>query len=406
MLYDGPTRAVGSQKHIIALECLDYILQNTNSLLSLCIWDAEGTAFTDIIISHLRQIRVLHWDTTLEAFSSLLNLPPHSFEYLEELDVSWPVDLSPKFPRSVISSLHTAPNFHSIKLGSFVTPYYIPQLLCLPWAQMTNVVVHSLRLSPAVIYATLQQCSTLVSCHLSVNLDTIVPLKSALTLLYLKSLHSRVFWVGFNWAAFLEPFITPLLSEFDVLSMDGCFQALLSLVARSKCTLKKLSINTPHTPSDDSSLELFLRHVPDLADLTLSFTLSAPIIRAIGMLPLFSRGTWNIEPNGLIASLDMVDSLIPYIIFNKRPLFLNIARAGTLDFTKGIERYLASYRMYQKIVGLSIFFSGVGPTFSISRDSLDPESDDGWGFGGGEENGTNTDSGNDSGYVNSYSASP
>lgn len=126
------------------------------------------------------------------------------------------------------------------------------------------------------------------------------------------------------------------------------------------------------------------------------------------MLPLFSRGTWNIEPNGLIASLDMVDSLIPYIIFNKRPLFLNIARAGTLDFTKGIERYLASYRMYQKIVGLSIFFSGVGPTFtfSISRDSLDPESDDGWGFGGGEENGTNTDSGNDSGYVNSYSASP
>lgn len=368
------TPVLGSRQCDIAQTALCHILDNTDSLLSLSVQDTKGAIFTDIILSQLRRFRTLHWETTMKAFSSLFDLPRHSFEYLEELDICWPLDPHLEFPLSVASALCTAPRFHSMTVTSVRSPYYIPQLLCLPWEQMTKVSVYCQQVSPTFIYAALQNCPVLTSCLFIINGDVVNPRLSMITLPHLKEFHLESSTQDFEWEIFLGPFVASSLSGLTVYSRNDCLPAFASFIIRSGCSLRSLLLGTSSS-SNDAALQLLLEHTPELVNFSTPSTLSVPIIRIIGTLPLLLHGKWHVEPEGLSASLDIVNSLIPYIIFNKRFLCLTISCHADIWFP-GHDRYLASYWTYQKIERLSVSVYHVGYGGIRDSDVNEPDSED------------------------------
>lgn len=89
-------------------------------------------------------------DASCDFLGLLLNLPPHSFAFLEYFSIALLDHLSLTLSDTT-TSLETAPNLRSVVCYANST-IYIPEMFYLPWAQLTTLYVTTMALSPMVVH--------------------------------------------------------------------------------------------------------------------------------------------------------------------------------------------------------------------------------------------------------------
>lgn len=356
----GRAMALGSRSRLAIRETLNYILSNTSTAISLSANGVESQVIFDLILLHSRRFRslTLHWILP-DMLHTLLELPPYSLSSLEVLDVDWRDSRNPE-SSSTTSSLQTASSLRTVAFSSYGTTH-IPQILLLPWAQLVNLQITCMELTTTTIYATLQKCPGLISTHLSIDCNAVIPTQSPFTLHRLTKLSFTTSHTQFlNWNLFLQPLTTPALISLTISSQRIPIPTINHFLFRSGCSLQELSITARGRDTDDEGLESLLELLPKIIRIRIPWMIPAPMIRNIfrepnGILPLLTYGSWKVEPSGLAAVLVMIGSYMSHVNqHGHRPLCLSIGCYEGPGFKDVEDAYLKSYDAYKIFEGLDI----------------------------------------------------
>lgn len=342
----------------IIRQSLNYVLSNTTTPIDLTVSNDRAARISDILITHNHRFRELTIGGADAGVAfQLFDLPPTSLTNLEKLQISWVCDSHSAHLNRMRSALQTAPNLRSV---SFVcTCPFISQLPMdfLPWPQLTELIVLSIEISPEIIYTAFQRCPSLQSCQFQISNDPIIlrAQPQPITLSTLEALNLGANY-RFDWERFIHPLITPALGQLDIFAaVAPTTKPFLSLITRSNCALLSFTLKIKGKYSHGTDFEPFLQRMPSLTWLEVPWVMPATIIKRIqeGLLPQLETGIWKARPDGLSATLDLVDSLIPQIS-NHRRLSIYVSYSPGPAFTEVQDRYLASYLTYEGTEGLRL----------------------------------------------------
>jgi hypothetical protein len=141
----------------------------------------------DMILLNIHRFKALDIQhRNQEILFALMNLSKYSLQNLEQLDMYWLVT-SLQHPDIVFSSFENAPKLCRVSFASHVM-FYDPQLLLLPWEQLTEVSIKCMEISPTTIYTTLLRCQALVMCKLIISAGAMIATGSTLDLPSLETL--------------------------------------------------------------------------------------------------------------------------------------------------------------------------------------------------------------------------
>jgi hypothetical protein len=331
-------------------ESLKYLLSNTHMAFSYSAGDREVSLTWPTIGAYTHRLtNLILTETTEEILVSLLDLPPQSFERLEYLDIRWRTSYLAQTPK-ITSSLAAAPNLHFVMFAS-LDMRHTPQLLFLPWEQLTHLHMLCMELSPTTIYFFLHRLPTLLSCGFCIGLDEAVMTDNVITLENLKILNLIAGSI-LNWDNFIHPLTTPSLKHLTIEGPQIPLQPFQSLVIRSNCALEEVEFNTNDNALDDPSLESFLNNLGAVTAFHMHpcFT-AASVVRQIhkGLLPLLESGTFRVHGDGLDAFLDLVDEYIqPNPNRSKGFLSLMVKCADGPGSERAVNRYSARQEIYNR----------------------------------------------------------
>lgn len=180
---------------------MNYILSNIGMLFSLTANGGESTVISGIVESKSHTFRILRLrNLEAGAFYSILDLPPQLFKNLEALDVQLTSVGNPP-PTTTSSTLATAPNLRKVSYAG--PPAHIPQLLLLPWNQLTEISIASMELSAPIVHTTLQHCPNITYCNFTLSAEEIVPIMGSITLSVLKLLQLKAV-ANIDWITFFQ----------------------------------------------------------------------------------------------------------------------------------------------------------------------------------------------------------
>lgn len=303
-----------------------YILSQSGTPFSLRVengWTADITSILNLLLPHTWRLKrlVLH-GLKLDLLHVILRLPAGSFECLETIEIQ--VDDYD----SNDGAKHPIPDFRSISLQSASNlriarfdgnHLFLPYLLLLPFASLNELEMSDMSIPPIIVHNILSQCRSLVQCNIGIiGGPTNGTLSDPITLLYLQ----YVTFVNsalrpLDWNTFLYHLITPVLQDVCIVdnsrrSTSPC-RGMTSLIHRSKCSVKslKLSMKCSETVFEDSSIEPFLKALPDMARLDIHTIVPPYFFHSMampGIVPALSKLTCRVHPEGLAASLDFLDS--------------------------------------------------------------------------------------------------
>jgi hypothetical protein len=303
---------------------INEILSSSDMLMSLkAVLKAEDQIVNTILhFSH----RFRKLDITLDynIYRHILGLRPGSFGALESLNVSLSCyNTGSSSPPHNISPFKSAPSLRSVSFAIYTRPgWKLPShLYILPWAQLTEIQFHDTALSTSAIHRMLQHCPSLITSNFLVDDNTSEFPKDQIFLPNLRSLRlESVIMPGqdnLDWACFLQPFTVPSLEEFTIHTKANSWRqdALLSLVGRSGCAIKRIQIvnidygwRRPRSQEDTLLLAL-----NSIVELETCFVIPASTLQRLAYdyqrSPL-KELRCRVYPDGLDAFLDLMDVYI------------------------------------------------------------------------------------------------
>lgn len=342
-------------------ESLSYIISHTMMPISLEVPSEEMNHVSDIILAQPHRFTALQlFDASNEFLQSLLNLPFHSFSALEKILITLVDDISITLDH-INTSLETAPCLRTVLFSTNSTTY-TPQILRLPWNQLTVLFIKTMKIPPLVVCRILMDCPSLTACFFAIAPEDI-PNTSHVTLENLESLELETEQY-FNWESFLALFSIPPLEHLFMSSTSIPITAVTSLITRSKCDLMQLSLclkkDDPDmpAPTDDTNVNILMTHLPLVVlSLSLPYIMPPSVFRRIqdGLLPFLTELHVYVLPEGFEAFLDMVDGYVDGAFRQvQRFRWIRIECYEAPGFTEVRDRYLARLETYNAIEQLTI----------------------------------------------------
>ncbi|KAJ7108838.1 hypothetical protein C8R43DRAFT_962785 [Mycena crocata] len=280
----------------------------------------------DLVAPYVTRCREIDMRFVEASIDEFFTLPAGSIEhlevlYLETLGFSMPFAHAGE-PLDVFRS---APCLRRVLFSTDLCSID-PDILGLPWAQLTGLHFIATYIPPLAMHAILRESSALLECSFSIiQLDD--GLASALDRLpvcvlpVLRSLMVEFSPQTVDYEPFLRPLVLPALSDLELRPLDLGFlpqcpwsqRAYSGLLARSRFTLRRLAIL--HYTIAPSELETILRDMPSLTDFHLYLwgrtEWDAAILQGLAsgsLLPVLEVLTFSIHP--LVGVLDALDARV------------------------------------------------------------------------------------------------
>ncbi|KAF9465504.1 hypothetical protein BDZ94DRAFT_1307104 [Collybia nuda] len=291
-------------------ESLSYIISRTTSPLSLTIKDGNADDRFPIILAYAGRFRCLSFDyISPEALALLLNLHPNTFTLLEKFSATTFTRNNTLIPNA--SPLETAPRLRSVN-WCIMNIGYISQCLLLPLEKMTEIRVQRMLVPLTIVRKILLSSPKLVHCTFSISADVILSSHHEV-LPDLQTLHLETPQT-IEWSEFLKSFTIPALEDFSILSPCLPLYPVNSLLERSNCHLKSLSLVLldHHVESTDpNGVESLISQLTmSIVTLNLSWITSGLIFWKIQhkLVPKIERIRLNVDENGLEAFINLANS--------------------------------------------------------------------------------------------------
>ncbi|KAJ7509847.1 hypothetical protein B0H11DRAFT_1259126 [Mycena galericulata] len=275
-------------------------------------------------VNRCREIDMRFLEASIDEFFAF---PAGSIErlevlYLETLGFSMPFNSASGEPLEVFRS---APRLRRVLFSTDLCSID-PNVLGLPWAQLTGLHFIATYIPPLAMHAILHESRSLLECSVS-----IIQLDDALTLALdrlpecvlpaLRSLMVEFSPQTVDYAPFLRPLVLPALTDLELRPLEVGFlpqcpwsqRAYVDLLARSGFTLRRLAIL--HYMISPRDLDAILRGMPSLTNFHLYLwektEWDAGILRALGdgtLLPRLETLTFSTYP--LASVLDAVEERV------------------------------------------------------------------------------------------------
>lgn len=372
---------------------LHHILIMTRSLLSVhCLSEPGTDAIVDQIISHNHRFRSLELQLGKESFHAFMDLPQHSLQHLEWIDIRILSDLPPD---STTSCLETLPNLREVSLDS-ATDINPTLSLLLPWEKLTDITVTCMDIPPTVIHTALQRCPALQKCQVTIGAGTIPPSNTLITLPNLEKL-MLIFRHTLAWDAFFRPFVAPALNSFCHNAPEAPLRIITSLILRSKCSLSNIAFTECTEEPSESDYEFLLEQLPNVTSLETVWITPPSILKKIPntLLPLLPSWYVHVHPDGLEAMLDILDTYISRDVKDseRREIDMIITCHHGPGFDQVKRCYRLCHRRYSGYNWLKVvaYSTETGCSLEVVDDDSEEESD------GSEEEGDDSNSGHGSG---------
>lgn len=337
------------------------IMLKTNILLDFRTGGFDTPALLDFIISWNHRFHTLSFPISgNQALSTFLRLHPHAFANLESFEFLTSKIILP------LGTFQTTFFENASKLRRFAFHTYdnIPifEHLWLPFWQLTEFVMPDLEISSGTMYSILQKTRCLIFCDLKLDFETApMPNISPIVLQYLRKL-SLTLGRFSSWDHVFEPLIAPSLKVLSLNSSWGHVppQAITSFLRRSHCNIHTLSINPELTGLDiwisDQELEALFHETPSLQICKTAFLIPNSIFRKIQdctLLPKIWSGSWRLQPEGLDAFMDFVDSCILKSRAT-RPIQMEVGCYTDEGYEAVRQRFKLRIQEYKKVRGIDV----------------------------------------------------
>lgn len=275
-----------------------------------------------LILGFVERIRHLAIEPTHDFRFAFLGLPSGSLDALESIEMKFNAHWN-VFPTPGTTALHTARRLTKVafEFKGHLTKTCPPELLLLPWGQLTEISFTNLSLPYDTAHSVLSQCRNLISCTLEVenihqylsaepfSKDVVLPVLRSFTIIVRG--HIR-----FDWATFLRPLVIPSLKDLDISVADELDdETFISFLTRSRCTLETLAWSTSCARQiEPEELYLVFSQLASIQELTIpQHCLPPPVFKALSRnqwLPKIKRLVCGVEPSGFQAFADMVEDFV------------------------------------------------------------------------------------------------
>lgn len=267
-------------------------------------WKASDDAIVDSVFASLPHFKSLEIGLNCLGFQTLLDLPPSSLASLKSL-VLHVDDMTSTFPDYHTTSLHHAPSLQKYHFHGDCS-VFLPQLLLLPWGQLTDVCFPDMNTPPSVIYSILEQCTSLTVCELCIGIE---PARGCfgrrnIVVPNLRAVTFTPFRDSVVWSDFLAPFVFPALKELSIKAYDNPLSLydIPALIKHSKCSLQELTVSQFIEPDASNNLNILLQSVPSLVYLNANSLFPPHVLRDISngtLLPQIKWMNFPVLPLGL-----------------------------------------------------------------------------------------------------------
>ncbi|KAF9467062.1 hypothetical protein BDZ94DRAFT_1318890 [Collybia nuda] len=332
-------------------DILSYILLSTTYPISLNVTNDEYVRKAPhIVYKNLDRFSELSVVSGLglsfREVSFIFDLPASAFTQLEKLSLS-SLDVDERYVDYGTAPLQTAPSLRSVSY-KMKHPTYIPSFLLLPWSIIEDITIDGMCIPPEIIWNILRSSPRLVSCLLNIDATIPIPGTPKLSLPHLPRFGLRTL-SEFNWDFFLSHILAPSLKSVTLQSPFSPCTPLVSLVERSQCSVKNLSLSTNdgNVSIDPTDFGLLLDRVPSLVTFKSSWVAPPSTFTRIyqGVLPDLAELEVPVHPDGLRAFMKLIDWCIVDPAQRRLICFRVVWYCSPFEFSTEQDRFMEYSRM-------------------------------------------------------------